>query len=579
VKSASSASLVAAALLLPSTALAGGGPMNVLVVYSGDDVEATGVAQHYLEARDIPVQHFCPLVGFTPETTNIDADRFTNDVVPQIDACLALVPEPDEIDYLVLVRGLPYVVDVAGYPVSFEAALQVGHATLPSGEEIAGGPQPGANASIANPAFKGGFFNTADSTVTNQYSGWYGSASAVIRNEEQQPSFRRKNVEDVGGYGFAGQVFIVQSLDGFDYQDARDLVDRSVASDGTMPTQEIMCMRGEDDARAARDPECELTTRMLASAGFNGVWLDAFDGALAGRDLMGYMTGSSDSVKNAIAGNTFAPGALTDNLTSYGAVPNNFFCNDDGSVCPASESQTSCARFVRAGATGAHGTAVEPFNNVFPNAGAFLHYTFGYSMGESYFFNQRFLYWENVHLGDPLATPYAVRPLVTIDADTERVIVHAEHANGVARVALFKDGVRIGEAEGADLEVESPGNSGDTFTFLAVATAENAAVTRSGWPQEAQLPQPDVQGWVAENITLASPPQNEGGAGAGSGGNNTGGDSALPDGFEDDPDDGCGCTVGQRRVTSWGAVAGLIMVLAARRKKSGIRELCSRSCR
>ena len=68
---------------------------------------------------------------------------------------------------------------VAGYPVSLEAALQVGHATLPSGEEIAGGPQPTANASVPNPAFEGGFFITADSTVTNQYSAWYGNASSI----------------------------------------------------------------------------------------------------------------------------------------------------------------------------------------------------------------------------------------------------------------------------------------------------------------------------------------------------------------------------------------------------------------
>ena len=44
---------------------------------------------------------------------------------------------------------------------------------------------------------------------------------------------------------------------------------------------------------------------MYERQGYSGVWLDAFDGALAGHDLMGYMTGSSDSVKNAIAGNTF----------------------------------------------------------------------------------------------------------------------------------------------------------------------------------------------------------------------------------------------------------------------------------
>ena len=81
-----------------------------------------------------------------------------------------------------------------------------------------------------------------------------------------------------------------------------------------------------------------------------------------------------------------------------------------GKTCPASEAQTAIARYVRAGATGVHGAVNEPLNNVFPNAGALLLYTFGYSLGESWFYAQRFLYWQNLHLGDPLATPYGTRP-------------------------------------------------------------------------------------------------------------------------------------------------------------------------
>ena len=225
---------------------------------------------------------------------------------------------------------------------------------------------------------------------------------------------------------------------------------------------------------------------------------------------------------------------------------------------------------MRAGATGAHGTAVEPFNNVFPNAGAFLHYTFGYSMGESYFFNQRFLYWENVHLGDPLATPYAVRPVVTIDATTEAVTVHAEHADGIANVALFSAGVRIGEADGADLEVPMAGSEGDMLDLLAVAIAKNAPTTRAGWPQEAQSPQPDVQGWLAATVTLAPPGTGEGGNGAGAGNAGGSGGQGLPNDFEDDPDDGCSCNLGTSRHLPLSSLAGSALVAAlatARRRR------------
>ena len=99
-------------------------------------------------------------------------------------------------------------------------------------------------------------------------------------------------------------------------------------------------------------------------------------------------------------------------------------------------------RFIRAGATGAHGTVNEPLNNVFPNAGVYLHYTFGYSLGESWLYNQRFLYWQNIYLGDPLASPYAERPEVTIAGGAgtlsagKAIEVKASHAAGVARVDL-----------------------------------------------------------------------------------------------------------------------------------------------
>ncbi len=58
------------------------------------------------------------------------------------------------------------------------------------------------------------------------------------------------------------------------------MVTRGQASDGThAPAAEILCMHGEDEARAARDPECELVTRMLKGASYNATFLDPFNGA------------------------------------------------------------------------------------------------------------------------------------------------------------------------------------------------------------------------------------------------------------------------------------------------------------
>lgn len=589
-------SLPALALTLcPALALAGGGPMNVVVLYSSDDASATEVAKLYESERELPPGHLCPLPGFDPAALQIDVPTYQAKVQAPFDACLSSLPHPEEIDYVVLVRGLPYLVTLPSYTASLEAMVQVGHGLeLASGAELAGLGQPDVSASVPNPLFSQSlYWNDADSPVTNTYAAWYAKAAAISKKALQPSSFRRKDVAPSGGYDLSNQLFVVQSLDGFDYEDAKALVLRGKASDGTLPSAELLCMHAEDEARGARDPECEYATRMLALAGFDATFVDPFDGALAGHDVMAYFTGSSDTVKGAIAGNTFAPGALADNLTSYGAVPGNFFCSADGSQCPASESQTSVARFVRAGATGAHGTVNEPYNNVAPNAGTLLLYTFGYNMGESFLFNQRFLYWQNLHLGDPLATPYAVRPVVSIEADTSAITVSASHAAGIAHLALYQAGARIAENDGLDtLVVPRPGNAGDTLDLLAVATAVNAPVTRPGWPVADQQPRPDVQGWKSAKVVLEEPAGTGGagggggaaGAGAGGGGGGAGGGEggsggaagggSPASGPEDDAD--CGCRVAGGEAGSGGAALGLVglglgLGLSRRRRRVGLR--------
>ncbi len=550
----------APALLVSRLAAAGGGPMNVMVVYSAADTGATGVAQHYATARSLPTGHLCGLTGVTAGTTTIDFPTFKTQIQAPVDACLAALPQPDEIDYLVLVRGLPYAVTLPSGAASLEAVLQVGHTTdTATSMELAGQGQPGtmSNASVPNPAFpQSAYFNTADSTVMNQYSAWYATGDTMIRQSAQSPSFHRAAAADAGGYHFAGNLFIVQSLDGFDDTDATALVDRAVASDGTFPTAELLCMAAEDDARAARDPECEEVTRMLTGAGLAGTYVPAFDAMLSGHTVAAYFSGSADGLRTAITGNTFVPGAIIDNLTSFGAAIGNFSCNAGETTCPASENQTSIARFIRAGATGAHGTVNEPLNNVFPNAGAFLLYTFGYSMGESYFLNQRFLYWQNIHLGDPLATPYAQRPAVTIAGGAthpvnQPLVIKATHPDGIARIDLYEAGKRVGMAMSDTLSYPLTESVGQALDLLAVAVAENAPVTRTGWPQPMQLPTPDVQGRTTMTVTVA-PAAATGSGGAGGGGGGGSGEGAgaggsgvtglggLP-GLGEDKPPGCRC--------------------------------------
>ncbi len=579
------ATLAALATLAPR-ARAGGGPMNVLVLYSADDVASAGVATYYEAARSLPPGHLCGLKGLSPTLTTIDAATYKTLIQKPLDDCLAALPLPDEIDTLVLARGLPYSVTLPAYAASLEAVLQVHHTTKTAdGTEVGGAGQPGnTQAQVPNPVFFSGATDPMDYAFHNMYEGWYGTTSSIVRAKKQPDAFHRADVKTFSGYDFTKGLFIVSALDGFDYTDAMALVDRAVASEGTFPKAEILCMHAEDDARGARDPECELATRMLTGAGFNGKFIDPFDAKLQGHTVAAYFTGSSDSVRGAIAGNTFVPGAITDNLTSYGAAIGNFFCNADGTQCPAGEAQTSIARFVRAGATGAHGTVNEPLNNTFPNAGTMLHYTFGYSMGESYLYNQRFLYWQNIHLGDPLATPYGQRPEVVIDGGTgmhekgKPITGHATHPAGVVRIDLYKAGARVAQAMSATLSYDVTENVGDALDLLAIAVSANADAARPGWPEPMQHPTPDVQGWISAKVTIAEmvpDPAGTGAGGSGAGGGTSGSGGAGGkgtggvSGAEPAGKSGCGCrAVGSDTESGSGAVAMMVLFIVARGRRS-----------
>jgi uncharacterized protein (TIGR03790 family) len=558
------AALVLAVATLQAPALAGGGPLHVVVLFNADVPEAAAVARRYGEARLLPKGHLCGVSGLPASATTIDVATFKAKIQAPLDACIAALPHPDRVDYVVLVRGLPYVVTLPAYGVSLQAIVQVRHARkLADASELAGAAQPAnESAAVPNPLYPLGNAPASDYTIDNPFKSWYSAASRVTRAKEQPAGFHAARLGAKDGWGWGGNLVIVSSLDGFDYKDAGDLVDRGVKADGTFPKAEILCMKGADEARGARDPECEYTTRMLKGAGLNGAWVPAFDGQLAGHTVAAYMTGAADA-RGAIAGNTFVPGAIACNLTSFGAAIPNFACSADGATCPASENQTSFARFVRAGATGAHGTVLEPKNNVFPNAGALLHYTFGYSMGESFLFNQRFLYWQSIYLGDPLTAPWAERPRITFEGANAHavdapIIARASHPAGVVSVELFLEGRSVARADGDTVSFAAPGKPGDKLDLLAVATAADAPVTRAGWPTPDQHPHPEIQGWAAGSFTLGPPSPAPPGADAGQ--------DVAPSSTAPGP--GCACLAGGAREPSpaWAIVAAPV-ALALRRQR------------
>jgi hypothetical protein len=213
------------------------------------------------------------------------------------------------------------------------------------------------------------------------------------------------------------------------------------------------------------------------------------------------------------------PGAISCNLTSNAGSPPNYFCDPDGDCPPfddasgqSSELQSSVARLIRHGVTGAHATVAEPFSHTFPGAGTLLLYTLGYNLAESFFFTQPYLHWQNTYFGDPLTTPYAERPVVTLGetspVSSQRLAVTATHSDGIARIRVYVDGIRradvldTGDAPSVTIEVSLSGLPNGPHEVLAVAYATNALVERPSWPEPLQRPRPDVRGWTCGTLEL-----------------------------------------------------------------------------
>jgi uncharacterized protein (TIGR03790 family) len=554
--------LFIALLINGSIALAGGGPANVLVLYNGEDSLSLDVADHYAVARDIPANQLCPAFGFWPTDQVMTFEDYETNILGAFNDCMSTLPQPEEINILVIVRGLPYRVDLDdGFSTSLQAMLQVANTTRRGDTEMLAGQGHSTSegiryASVRNPMFLGDG-DQDEFELSNPYMGHYSTAAQIVSQATQPRSFRREQASEWFTWDFTDNLYLVSRLDGFDHDDAKDLVDRGAAADGTFPTSPIICMEAADSARGARDPECHFTIQHLASAGIEAEWIAPFDGDLNGESLAGLMTGTT-SLQDGLSAHEWAPGAFVCNLTSYGAVPQNFWCSEDGLTCPESEMQTSIARFVRSGATGVHGTTNEPLNNSFVGAGLFLLQTFGYGMVESAMFTQRYLYWQNILLGDPLATPWAERPIVTIDTTDNHPAnrpfsFQATHPDGIAEMRLYVDGTRVSEHDGDTLIYTIDGTPGQAIELLVVAIAKNGQRERIGWPEPIQQPRPDVQGWTQLSLTLGA---NELG--------DTGTDPNGEDtGLQSVEKAGCGCS-STRSTGAWWSLLYLIALLRRR---------------
>lgn len=427
-------------LLVPSLARATPAPDSVAVLANADVPGSVALAMRYAEARSIPASQVCLLS--LPTTPEMTFDELQMRLLGPLDACLG--ESRDRIEAIVIMRGVPIRVPMpSGTRVSVAAAIGLWDTTNADGTPLLGTP-PGIVADC-------GGSPCTRARVPNAYGG--------------EPF--------VAGWSFTTsevtyRPVLVTMLHGRTDADAMSLLDVALEAEGGEAEGTFLLMRGADGARGVLDLGYPAVLAALSARGVMAEVVD-FDADLTGRTLSGFMTGTA-SLGTTIEGNTYVRGALTDNLTSFGAVPQNFEASG--------EAQVSIARWVAAGAAGAHGTIDEPLNNCFPQRQLLVDYVDGATLAEAYLGRMPYVYWMNLVLGDPLLAPYAERPEVTIEGLTDGMTfesavlsVRATPPAGrsIASLILYVDGVEAARSEGPSLTHCLAPSAAGNHEVLAVA--------------------------------------------------------------------------------------------------------------
>jgi len=175
------------------------------------------------------------------------------------------------------------------------------------------------------------------------------------------------------------------------FENAKELIDRGVESDGSFPPGTAYLLSTSDNARNVRSPSYPLVEQMIRGRIYGRTMKQ--DAVKYATDVLFYFTGLANVT--GLETLRFVPGAIADHLTSSGGM-----LTDSG--------QMSALRWLEAGATGSYGTVVEPcaFAQKFPSPVVTIgRYLQGETLIEAYW-KSVLMPGQGIFIGEPLAAPF-----------------------------------------------------------------------------------------------------------------------------------------------------------------------------
>jgi uncharacterized protein (TIGR03790 family) len=418
-------------LLISSGQLQAWGPENLFLVVNPRQSDSVTVANHYASLRNISPSN----IFYLPfdNTGSTDVDTFRTAILKPIIAAIERRGLSEQIDGIVYSSGFPVLIDfttdlppeVRGkMPVPPQGSLTgmtyLAHAVLSKNA-------PGY-LSLRSNHYMRQVANETQLQLTQSFHAWYGwSEQGAL-------------LESGGERYLLSMMLAVNSDPGNTLQESLLDLQLSAKADGTKPKGTIYFSETGDVRTKTRIPQFASAIKELKALGVAAETIS--ENYPRGRqDIAGAILGFAD--RNHVTDDVrVVPGALIENLTSFGAVFNK------------GHGQPLLTQFLRLGAAGSAGTIAEPLAipNKFPHAFAQVHYARGCTLAESLYQSVHGPY-QLLMVGDPLCAPWANIPVIEIpEIRPDQLIVRGKIGFApVATVAkakvdtfeLFIDGARV----------------------------------------------------------------------------------------------------------------------------------------
>jgi uncharacterized protein (TIGR03790 family) len=336
---------------------AGGSGLNVVVVVNSNSAASVQLGNYYCEKRQVPPQNLLR-TSWTGGNIAWQKSDFQSVILTPLLAMLSARQLTNQVDYVLLCTDFPYRVMDTTNANSTTTPLFYGF--VPDDPP----PSPGeaASCSLPNASF-------------NAYSG------SELPFRSVPPGTSKTN-------------FLAVMLTSSNLAEAKLVVDRGVASDSTLFSQTVYLGKSDDlrNARYVLFDNAIFNTRVRGNYSMQRTNVNSPNG-------LGYIGGYENGYQTGIPAPIFAPGALADQLTSFG-----------GELYEQID-HTTALQYLNAGAAGSYGTITEPclYLAKFPSPQAYFYQARGFTMAECYYQSVTNPY-QGLLLGEPLAAPFALPP-------------------------------------------------------------------------------------------------------------------------------------------------------------------------